>query len=86
MPAYKDKEKGTWYASFYYEDWTGKKVKKLKRGFSIKRDALEWERTFLQQQTADLEMTFATKISRSVNLATKISRSVNLDKAFFNAS
>ena len=76
MPAYKDKEKGTWYASFYYEDWTGKKVKKLKRGFSTKRDALEWERTFLQQQTADLEMTFATKISRSVNL----------DKAFFNAS
>ena len=26
MPAYKDKVKGTWYASFYYEDWTGKKV------------------------------------------------------------
>ena len=25
MPAYKDKAKGTWYASFYYEDWTGKK-------------------------------------------------------------
>ena len=23
MPAYKDKAKGTWYASFYYEDWTG---------------------------------------------------------------
>ena len=22
MPAYKDKAKGTWYASFYYEDWT----------------------------------------------------------------
>ena len=58
MPAYKDKAKGTWYASFYYEDWTGKKVKKLKRGFSTKRDALEWERTFLQQQTADLEMIF----------------------------
>ena len=37
MPAYKDKAKGTWYASFYYEDWTGKKVKKLKRGFSTKR-------------------------------------------------
>lgn len=29
MPAYKDKAKGTWYASFYYEDWTGKKVKKM---------------------------------------------------------
>ena len=35
MPAYKDKEKGTWYASFYYEDWTGKKVKKLKRGLNF---------------------------------------------------
>ena len=58
MPAYKDKAKGTWYVSFYYEDWTGKKVKKMKRGFPTKREALEWERTFLQQQTADLEMTF----------------------------
>lgn len=58
MPAYKDKAKGTWYASFYYEDWTGKKVKKMKRGFPTKWEALEWERTFLQQQTADLEMTF----------------------------
>ncbi len=58
MPAYKDKTKGTWYASFYYEDWTGKKEKKMKRGFPTKREALEWERTFLQQQTADLEMTF----------------------------
>ena len=39
MPAYKDKAKGTWYASFYYEDWTGKKVKKMKRGFPTKPEA-----------------------------------------------
>ncbi len=58
MPAYKDKAKGTWYASFYYEDWTGKKVKKMKRDFPTKKEALAWERTFLQQQTADLTMTF----------------------------
>ena len=51
MPAYKDKAKGTWYASFYFENWTGKKEKKMKRGFKTKREALEWERTFLQQQT-----------------------------------
>ena len=31
MPAYKDKAKGTWYASFYFENWTGKKEKKMKR-------------------------------------------------------
>lgn len=58
MPAYKDKIKGTWYASFYYENWTGKKEKKLKRGFKTKHEALKWERTFLQQKTADLDMTF----------------------------
>ena len=46
MPAYKDKAKGTWYASFYFENWTGKKEKKMKRGFKTKREALEWERTF----------------------------------------
>ena len=63
MPAYKDKAKGTWYASFYYEDWTGKKVKKMKRGFPTKREALEWERTFLQQQTADLDMTFESFVA-----------------------
>ena len=57
MPAYKDKAKGTWYASFYFENWTGKKEKKMKRGFKTKREALEWERTFLQQQTADLDTT-----------------------------
>ena len=58
MPVYKDNTRGTWYASFYCKDWTGKKVRKMKRGFATKREALEWERTFLQQQNADLEMTF----------------------------
>ena len=30
----------------------------MKRGFPTKREALEWERAFLQQKTADLDMTF----------------------------
>ena len=34
------------------------KRKKLKRGFERKRDALEWERKFLLQKSADLNMTF----------------------------
>ena len=63
MPAYKDKAKGTWYASFYFENWTGKKEMKMKRGFKTKREALEWERTFLQQQTADLDMTFESFVA-----------------------
>ena len=28
MVAYKDEERGTWYVSFYYEDWTGAKKRK----------------------------------------------------------
>ncbi|MPM21309.1 hypothetical protein SDC9_67753 [bioreactor metagenome] len=38
MPAYKDEKMGNWYAAFYYQNWQGAKVKKLKRGFSTKRD------------------------------------------------
>ena len=59
MPAYKDSKQGTWYASFYFENWQGVKQKKLKRGFATKKDALAWEREFLLQQAADLTMTFA---------------------------
>ena len=47
MPAYKDSRQGTWYASFYFENWQGVKQKKLKRGFATKKDALAWEREFL---------------------------------------
>ena len=36
MPAYKDTAKGTWYTSFYFEDWKGVRKKKLKRGFETK--------------------------------------------------
>ena len=58
MPAYKDSNKGTWYVSFYYQNRKGIRERKLKRGFRTKKDALEWEREFLQQQSADMDMTF----------------------------
>ena len=58
MPAYKDAQKGTWYAAFYYQDWKGIKKKKLKRGFPTKKEALAWERTFLLQQAADLTLSY----------------------------
>lgn len=47
MPAYKDEERKTWYAKFYFKDWDGKTKSKMKRGFSTKREALEFEREFL---------------------------------------
>lgn len=58
MPVYKDTKKNSWFASFYYEDWKGIRRKKLKRGFATKREAAEWERNFLLQQTSDLNMSF----------------------------
>ena len=58
MPAMKDKKRNTWTAQFYYTDWTGKKVKKCKRGFETKKEALDWEKHFLLEKSASLDMTF----------------------------
>ena len=58
MPAYKDKKTGKWYASFYCTSWDGAREKKMKRGFETKKAALEWEREFLRQSKADLDMKF----------------------------
>ena len=58
MPAYKDEKRNTWFCSFYYSDWTGKKKLKKKRGFLTKREATAWERSFLEQQQHQIDMTF----------------------------
>ena len=41
-----------------YQDWTGERKQKCKRGFLTKREAQEWERSFQLQTTADMDMTF----------------------------
>lgn len=44
MPAYKDNERGTWYAKYsVFDHVTGKRKQVLKRGFKTKRYALEYE-------------------------------------------
>lgn len=58
MAAYKDEQRGTWYVSFHYYDWTGKNCRKVKRGFKTKREATEWEHHFRMKEAADLDMTF----------------------------
>ena len=58
MPIYKDEKTGTWYCKFYYQDYTGAKKQKLKRGFKLQRDAKEWERTFLEKMQGTPDMTF----------------------------
>ena len=56
MSAYKDKTQGTWYGSFRYIDWTGKKTQKLKRGFKTKKEALNYEKEFIRKTAADMKM------------------------------
>ncbi len=51
MPAYKDEERKTWYAKFYFKDWDGKTKSKMKRGFRTKKEALDYERDFLTSHT-----------------------------------
>ena len=40
------------------KDYTGKVIHKKKRGFATKKEALEWERDFLNKATADMGMLF----------------------------
>lgn len=66
MPAYKytlkDGKTTKWYANFYYTDWTGTKKHICKRGFKTQREAKEYERTFIDQQTNSSDILFANLI------------------------
>ena len=62
MPAYKDKDRGTWYCCFYYTDWQGEQQRKTKRGFTKQKDAKEWERAFLDKLQENPQMTMASLI------------------------
>ena len=41
----------------------GERQQKLKRGFATKRDALAWEREFLMEKQADVNMTFESFVA-----------------------
>jgi integrase len=62
MPAYKDINRGSWYCSFYYTDWTGKKKKKKKEGFKTQREAKSFEREFLERSHASPDMSFKSLV------------------------
>ena len=58
MPVYKNEVNGTWYVVTRYIDWKGERKQKCKRGFETRKEAIAWERTFHQQNSADMDMTF----------------------------
>lgn len=52
-------KKGLWDVQFYYKDYRGKNIKKHKRNFKTKREAIEWAEKFSVQQSHNLDMTFS---------------------------
>ena len=63
MPAYKytlKSGKTLWYANFYYTDWTGEKKHICKRGFKTQREAKDYERSFLDQQSSSSDILFSS--------------------------
>lgn len=58
MPAYKDTARNTWFTKFCHKDWTGTTRWVTKRGFSTKKEALQWERDFLTEKSGSTDMTF----------------------------
>lgn len=58
MPAYYDQNSKTWFVKFYYVDYTGSKKQKLKRGFKRQREAVAWERSFLEKHQGSPSMSF----------------------------
>lgn len=63
MASFKDKKNGSWYVQFRYTDWRGERQQKLKRGFATKKEAQAWEREFLMQKQADVNMSFESFVA-----------------------
>ena len=62
MPTYYDEKSKTWFCKFYCTNYKGEKKQKKKRGFRLQREAKEWERSFLEQESNNLDMSFEKHI------------------------
>ena len=60
MPQYYDEKTKTWYCKFNYTDWLGQKKQKMKRGFLKKKDARDWENSFIASQKYDSQTTIGS--------------------------
>lgn len=63
MPVYKNEQRGTWFTTFYYTDWTGTRKKKKKEGFTTKREAQAFEREFLERMAGTCDMKFSSLVA-----------------------
>lgn len=58
MATYKDKDGKGWYVSKRYVDWKGQQQRLFKRGFVTKKEAQDYERSFLIKKRNDISMSF----------------------------
>ena len=73
MAIYKN-DNGTWYVMIRYQDWTGARKQKCKRGFSTRKEAADWELQFKLQKKASVDMTmesFCTMYEQDVRPSLK---------------
>lgn len=67
MPVYKDESRNTWYSRVMYHDWTGKYRERKKRGFETKREAVAWERSFLEKNAGEVDMSLGSLVDLYYN-------------------
>lgn len=83
MSVSKDKKTGKWMSQLRVKDWKGEEHHKKKRGFSTKKEALEWEKEFLNQINGSLGMTFRDFIEiYMANMEKRLKASTVANKRF----
>lgn len=80
MPAYKDKETGKWMSRFYYETYQGERKQKKKRGFNTKKEALAFERKFMNSINGSTDMDFSSLVELYANDCANRLRDTTLDR------
>lgn len=58
MPAYKDEKRKTWTVKLKYKNWEREDKYICKRGFATKREACDWEASFLRELRDAPDITF----------------------------
>ncbi len=61
MSVTKDSKTNRWMSQVRVKDWTGKVIHKKKRGFQTKKEALQWERDFINQSTGTIHFVYILK-------------------------
>ena len=83
MSVTKDSKTGNWMSQVRITNWQGKTIHKKKRGFRTKKEAQEWERDFLSQTSASVEMKFSDFIDIYFNdMEQRLKRSTIANKRF----